>query len=103
MWKYWVISLTAGLASALAFLFAGTGTLLGMLLTYFAQLPLFLAALSLGVTASAAASGAAVMTIVLLFGSFFGAFIYFPAKLFFLAPNNTPHFIGIQRACCLGG
>ncbi len=72
-----MISLTAGLASALAFLFAGTGTLLGMLLTYFAQLPLFLAALSLGVTASAAASGAAVMTIVLLFGSFFGAFIYF--------------------------
>lgn len=75
-WKYWVISVAAGLASALAFLFAGSGTLFGMLLTYFAQLPLFLAALSLGGTASMAASAAAVLAVVVLVGGFFGAFVY---------------------------
>ena len=75
-WKYWAVSVGAGLASALAFLFAGSGTLFGMLLTYFAQLPLFLAALSLGGTASMAASAAAVLAVVVLVGGFFAAFVY---------------------------
>ena len=76
VWKYWAISVAAGLASALAFLFAGSGTLFGMLLTYFAQLPLFLAALSLGATASMAASAAAVLAVLILLGGFTAAFVY---------------------------
>jgi hypothetical protein len=91
MWKYWAIAVGAGLASALAFLFAGSGTLFGMLLTYFAQLPLFLVALSLGAPASMAASAAGVLTVVILAGGIFAGFAY---VLF----NAVPVFVFIRQA-----
>lgn len=91
MWKYWAIAVGAGLASALAFLFAGSGTLFGMLLTYFAQLPLFLVALSLGAPASMAASAAAVLTVIILAGGIF-------AGLAYVVFNAIPVFVFIRQA-----
>jgi len=91
MWKYWAIAVGAGLASALAFLFAGSGTLFGMLLTYFAQLPLFLVALSLGAPASMAASAAGVLTVVILAGGIFSGLAY---VLF----NAVPVFVFVRQA-----
>jgi hypothetical protein len=91
MWKYWTLSVGAGLASALAFLFAGSGTLFGMLLTYFAQLPLFLAALSLGAPASIAASAAAILTVIILAGGVF-------AGLAYVAVNAIPVFVVTRQA-----
>jgi hypothetical protein len=91
MWKYFAIAVGAGMGSALAFLFAGNGTLFGMLLTYFTQLPLFLVALSFGVPASMTATGVGVLTVIILAGGFL-------AGLAYVAFNAIPVIVFIRQA-----
>lgn len=63
--RFWVTTLGAGLLSGLLYLMVARGSLWMLALFYFVQLPLFLAGLSLGLTASALASATAAATALL--------------------------------------
>lgn len=79
MRKLWLLAVCAGLASAFAFLLAGSNTLSGVLFAYFAQLPLFLVALSFGAIASMAASITAVIAVMLKVPDLFTGVTYLAA------------------------
>ena len=57
--RHWLTILLAGGTTAFAFILALTGSVGGMFLSNFTQLPLFLAGLSLGMTGSIAATAVA--------------------------------------------
>ena len=71
MLRYLLAAISGGIASALVYSLTGIGSFGGILLAYFAPLPLYLIGLSFGWTAGAAASAVAAVTITLL-GGFLG-------------------------------
>lgn len=85
-----LVAFSGGLASALIYALTGMGSFGGILLAYFAPLPLYLIGFSLGFTASAAASAVAVIAMVIL-GGFLSAAI-------FVIVNALPALVIIRQA-----
>jgi len=75
MSRYLLAAISGGVASALVYALTGMGSFGGILLAYFASLPLYLIGFSFGFTASAAASAVAAITMVFL-GGFLSAAIF---------------------------
>ena len=90
MLRYLLAAISGGIASALVYSLTGIGSFGGILLAYFAPLPLYLIGLSFGWTAGAAASAVAAVTITLL-GGFLGAAI-------FVLINALPALIIVRQA-----
>ena len=90
MLRYLLAAIGGGIASALVYALTGMGSFGGILLAYFAPLPLYLIGLSFGWTAGAVASAVAAITITLL-GGFLGAAI-------FVLINAMPALIIIRQA-----
>lgn len=90
MSRYLLAAIGGGLASALVYALTGMGSFGGILLAYFAPLPLYLIGLSLGLTASAVASAVAAVAMLVL-GGFLSAAI-------FVVVNALPALIVIRQA-----
>ena len=66
MLRYLLAAISGGIASALVYSLMGIGSFGGILLAYFAPLPLYLIGFSLGWTASAVASAVAIILLLIL-------------------------------------
>jgi hypothetical protein len=73
--QYWLLAIGGGILSALIYVLSGHGAFGGMLLAYFAPLPIFAIGLGLGAAAGAISSGVA--AVVMLFaGDVLAALVY---------------------------
>jgi uncharacterized protein YybS (DUF2232 family) len=88
--RYLLAAISGGIASALIYSLTGMGSFGGILLAYFAPLPLYLIGLSFGWTAGAVAGAVAALTITVV-GGFLGAAI-------FVLINAMPALIIIRQA-----
>ncbi|MDP7392236.1 MAG: hypothetical protein QGH07_10405, partial [Alphaproteobacteria bacterium] len=73
--KQWMTIATGGVISALLYALVTRGSLGGILLAYFCQLPLFVIGLSLGTTASVIAGAVAAAGVIAVSGVL-GAFVF---------------------------
>ena len=90
MSRFVLTAISGGIASALVYSLTGMGSFGGILLAYFAPLPLYLIGFSLGWTASAVASAVAMVTMAIV-GGFLSAAI-------FVFVNALPALIVIRQA-----
>ena len=75
MAQYWLLAIGGGVVSTIIYVLAGHGAFGGMLLAYFAPLPVLAVGLGLGATAGAVSSIAATL-IMLVVGGFMAAAVY---------------------------
>jgi hypothetical protein len=73
--QYWLLAIGGGVVSAVIYVLAGHGAFGGMLLAYFAPLPVFAVGLGLGAAAGAISSLVAAV-IMLIVGGFVAAAVY---------------------------
>ncbi len=90
MSRYWLAAIGGGFACALIYSLTGVGSFGGVLLAYFAPLPLYLVGLSFGLTAGTVAGAVATVTMALL-GGVMSAGI-------FLLVNALPTLVVIRQA-----
>ncbi len=90
MFRYWLAAIGGGAVSALIYTFAEFGTFGALLFAYFAPLPLYLVGFSLGLTASAVASAAATVAMIVVGG--------FMAAMIFVLVNAIPTIVLIRQA-----
>ncbi len=76
MSRYWLLAIGGGAASVLIYSLTVSGSFGGLVLAYFAALPLYLVGLGLGLTAGAAAGATATIG-MLLPGGFMAALVFF--------------------------
>ena len=75
MAHYWLLAISGGVVSTVIYVLAGYGAFGGMLLAYFAPLPVLAVGLGLGAAAGAISSAVAVL-LMLIVGGFMAAAVY---------------------------
>jgi len=97
---YWLIGILAGLASALVYAAAASGTTTVILLAYMAPLPIFIAGLSRG-TLTAVIAGAMGLLVMAFFAGVPGAIVFFAIAA--LAPIWLVRLALLSRMADTGG